>query len=153
DLRMKQQAASTALANFERDLREVLGVVKRGNIAETEKAISMADLRQVISMIVHEVNSPLSVISMNATLLINALAQGQARLEAAQRMAGVIDQNCQRLIEISQTLRDLFSAKAMGDPARVELSAVVREAIAQMDEQAGLAGLDVRVLPGEAAVF
>lgn len=151
DLRKKQQEASEALKNFDRDLRQVLGVVKRGHMPD-DKALTMADLRQVISMIVHEVNSPLSVISMNAALLISTLAQGAARLEAAQRMAGAIDQNCQRLIEISQTLRDLFSAQAQVEPLKVDLAQVVQEAVAAMDERAALAGLDVRVSGGETIV-
>ncbi len=151
DLRRKQQETSEALKNFDRDLRQVLGVVKRGHLPD-DAALTMADLRQVVSMIVHEVNSPLSVISMNAALLLSTLAQGAARLEAAQRMAGAIDQNCQRLIEISMTLRDLFSAQAKVEPLKVDLAQVVQEAVMAMDERSALAGLDVRVSGSETIV-
>ncbi len=152
DLRKKQRATTEALANFDRDLRQVLGVVKRGPLPDDDQALMMGDLKQVISMIVHEVNSPLSVISMNAALLLSTLTQGAARLEAAQRMAGAIDQNCQRLIEISRTLRDLCSAQAKVEPLGFDLGSVVKEAIASMDESAALTGLDVQVSGGEVFV-
>lgn len=146
DLRAKQQQTNAALANFDKDLRQVLGIVKRDKLPSDTDTLSMADLRQVISMIVHEVNSPLSVISMNSNLLTNTLLQGPGRLEAAQRMAKVIEQNCQRLVEISHTLRDLFSQRMRGKPEKFSMQSVVADAIAMMDEHAALAGLDVRVV-------
>jgi signal transduction histidine kinase len=100
--------------------------------------------RDFVNQAAHELNNPLTPIALQAELLSNG--HGGPLSPAQQRSLAAIRRNVARLARLSQDILDaarIQSGRMSLAPQRVELGALVREAVLGQQERAAAAGISL----------
>lgn len=136
-LRQKHHEAVNTVSRFKEDLRRIAGSMLKADSEELRSEVDLHDLKQLASMIMHEINGPLAVINMNAALLPDTLESAIPRISSAVKMAKNIERNSQKLNDIIHALRDLFVSR---DATRVPISVnqIISDAVRHLQEEGKL---------------
>lgn len=153
ELREAETRAAVTMGQFEKDLRTLVDVTLRSGRSDNAQAPKLEDLREVTAMVLHEINRPLSVIAMNSSLLVGALKEDPPRVPAAVKMATNVESSCQKLVQISRSMRELFMRGRTGSDQVVLASDLVRGSISAVDEAGKLKGVELTVKSGDRPCF
>jgi signal transduction histidine kinase len=119
-------------------------------IAERNRAIEARD--EFLSIASHELSTPLTALSLQVQSQQRALQRGgsdaevmRGHSEATSRMVGRLARLIRELLDISR----VSTGKLRLEREEVDLAAVIREAVARLEEQIAQAGCAVTVLAKE----
>lgn len=152
ELREAETRAAVTMGQFETDLRTLVDVTLRGD-REKEQTHKLEDLREVTAMVLHEINRPLSVIAMNSSLLVGALKEVPPRVPAAVKMATNVESSCQKLVQISRSMRELFMRGRSGADQVILASDLVRGSLAAVEEINKRKDVAISIVSGDRPSF
>jgi signal transduction histidine kinase len=144
-IRKRHLEAFSTVSRFQEDLKKIASSMLRTDSKELHNGVDLQDLKQLASMVMHEINGPLAVINMNAALLPETLESGVPRLSSAVKMARNIERNSQKLNDIIHALRDLFVRRDLSHRTPVAMSQVITEAVRHLQEEQKLHGITIQV--------
>ncbi len=142
--RLHQDAVST-VSMFEEDLRKIATGMLKAEGNSFRDGVDLRDLKQIASMVMHEINGPLAVINMNAALLPDTLESTTPRISSAIKMARNIERNSQKLNDIIHALRDLFVKRNSTYRTPIAINQAVSDAIRHLQEEQKLSGMVIQV--------
>lgn len=149
ELREAEARAAQMLGRFERDLRSLVETTLQIGRGDAKLDTPMENLKEVTAMILHEINRPLSVIAMNSSLLVGALKESPPRVPAAVKMASNVEASCQKLVQISRSMRELFLRSRAERDAILSSEDLVRDAIRTLQDAGKLGKVQVNTLQPE----
>lgn len=141
-IRKKHKDAVSTVSRFEEDLRKIASGLLTSD-EEFGKGVGLQDLKQLASMVMHEINGPLAVINMNAALLPDTLECAVPRISSAIKMSRNIERNSQKLNDIIHALRDLFIHRDKGFRNPLPINQVVSDAVRHLQEEQKLLGMEL----------
>ncbi len=144
-IRKRHQDAVNTVSRFEEDLRKIAGGLLKGEENSLRSGVDVQDLKQIASMVMHEINGPLAVINMNAALIPDTLESSTPRISSAIKMARNIERNSQKLNDIIHALRDLFVRRNDSYRTPIAINQVVSDAIRHLQEEQKLSGMVIQV--------
>jgi len=144
-IRKRHQDAVSTVSRFEEDLRKIASGMLKAEGNTFRNGVDIQDLKQIASMVMHEINGPLAVINMNAALLPDTLECTAPRISSAIKMAQNIERNSQKLNDIIHALRDLFVKRNNTYRTPIAINQVVSDAIRHLQEEQKLTGMVIQV--------
>ena len=144
-IRKRHQDAVSTVSRFEEDLRRIASGMLKAEGNSFRNGVDLQDLKQIASMVMHEINGPLAVINMNAALLPDTLESTSPRISSAIKMAKNIERNSQKLNDIIHALRDLFVKRNNTYRTPIAINQVVSDAIRHLQEEQKLGGMVLQV--------
>jgi signal transduction histidine kinase len=144
-IRKRHQDAVSTVSRFEEDLRTIANGMLKSEGSSLRNGVDLQDLKQIASMVMHEINGPLAVITMNAALLPDTLESTSPRISSAIKMAKNIERNSQKLNDIIHALRDLFVRRNNTYRTPITINQVVSDAIRHLQEEQKLGGIVIQV--------
>lgn len=143
-IRKRHLEAFSTVSRFQEDLKKIASGMLKADSKDLHNGVDLQDLKQLASMVMHEINGPLAVINMNAALLPDTLEAPVPRISSAVKMARNIERNSQKLNDIIHALRDLFVRRDLSHRTPVALSQVVTDAIRHLQEEQKLHGVTIQ---------
>jgi len=144
-IRRRHQDAISTMSRFEEDLRKIASGMLKAEGNSFRYGVDLQDLKQIASMVMHEINGPLAVINMNAALLPDTLDSTSPRISSAIKMAKNIERNSQKLNDIIHALRDLFVRRDNSCRTPIAINQVISDAIRHLQEEQKLIGMVIQV--------
>lgn len=152
-IRKRHLEAFSTVSRFQEDLRKIASSMLKADSEDLHSGVDLQDLKQLASMVMHEINGPLAVINMNAALLPDTLEAGVPRIPAAIKMARNIERNSQKLNDIIHALRDLFVRKSLSHRNPVAMNQIIADAVRHLQEEQKLHGISIQVDGREASAW
>jgi signal transduction histidine kinase len=144
-IRKRHLEAVSTVSRFEEDLRKIASGFLKTEGNSFRNGVDLQDLKQIASMVMHEINGPLAVINMNAALLPDTLESTPPRISSAIKMARNIERNSQKLNDIIHALRDLFVKRDNTYRTPIAINQVVSDAVRHLQEEQKLSGMVIQV--------
>lgn len=142
-IRKKHKDAVSTVSRFEEDLRKIASDMLTSDSEEFRNGVDLKDLKQLASMVMHEINGPLAVINMNAALLPDTLECSEPRISSAIKMSRNIERNSQKLNDIIHALRDLFVRRDKGYRNPQPINQIVSDAVRHLQEEQKLLEMEL----------
>jgi signal transduction histidine kinase len=144
-IRKRHQDAVSTVSRFEEDLRKIASGMLKADAGELHNGVDLQDLKQLASMVMHEINGPLAVINMNAALLPDTLESSVPRISSAIKMARNIERNSQKLNDIIHALRDLFIRRDNAYRTPISVNQILSDAVRHLQEEQKLFGMSIHI--------
>ncbi len=126
-------------------MKDLAEQISRREILMIESA-KMSSLGQMAGGIAHEINNPLTIISLYGTKIKDMIGAGKFNDVKALDYANRIQETTQRIAKIIRGMRDFCGDGAKGPFQKVKVRGLIEETLAYCNEKKSRLGIDINLV-------